>query len=1609
MPPATFHEALAQGDRRWIEARLASERPGPEALSELFAADDAGVVYAALEHLTRRLLRLEGDDSASRLLDALPAALGARTAEIDVLLAEAAALLPADLPASRLALALARSTMEPAEVAVAWLRVEALRDPAAFAARPVDERVRHAAASATIERAIDVEATLRALCASTDETVQRAGVTHVEAAARGALAPLPALVGLLIAATGSPHRRVVLAAVTLLGRPWTATPGLPGALLRLRALLGGDDEAIALAALAAVASRGEVGLLRRTLEDPARPPSQRREAMTLLAPFAGHDELRAALDFAAEDPLFHGAACASLLQVLYRRGVRCDPDDVPRVCGLYAQNHDVDTAIVAEVLSQRAPEVAAAVRALPLADPTLPRLVALLGALDAPASTGLLRDLVADPAAGDLAAEVITALARIDPAGPDASAVEADILRRFDALPWSALRALRRIGGDATLRFLRSNPAIGGDAEEAWSPAARDLLFELEEDPARVFQGSGDREPTRATLACIHPALDARGCEALARIAREAAHPLRAQAIAQLGRAATVRAVPALGALLVDAEDDVRSDAQSALRALGSALFERGRIRPSCLIDARSEAKAGELLLADALLQELARPGRSDAQLTRLLEQLVGVDHDHPTAPRRVRRLLRHGNVAVEKLALECLARGSDPRAIAWIFPFAAAEDIYRLRQALTGLGSFGVDWATPALLAGIEHPNMNVKKTAADALLRAGAPWSSVLTAVVRWLGGHDNPGLRETLTEVLVKHGNAATLVDALEKATRDRERELLLEALSGMLSPAAVASAVRRRAPFSKRLLEALYGGEIVLAGGTLRDLDAELRRAGVAGETPTSHLDRAQAKRLRTHRLDEDLDRLEDLLANASTAAVASADEELARLLGELAPMGLSTSRAALLTRHVDAIGGLIDHAAAGVRGAATAALIALAPHLGAPQRVATLVRVRRGLAAGRLAPEQAITLIVRFGGVASVAEARLAFALERAELRRWGVDRVSLAGALDDDEVLRLLIAPGSPGDLRATLIAHARRAGQGDRVIDAALAGVDAGLVVALSESVDAGASDPALLDRLALAAQRAERGILAPLVAWIARVGGDASRAVLRELASSRRAELSDLAIRRLGRPISDGECALLVELLTHERRETRGLAARALAGRSEPTTRAALVALYLGADVTTTQGPGARTVVPALPGGVGPAAEAFTIPIELGLADVVAIEASLASSNEVTRERLLDLLQGSPRLPNVAAARVRALLQIWELDGDASAPRARALLRRLPTYQLLPFLRPKLREGNTAALDVLGPSRRISPELLALFRDAKEHGRRQFLDLIRRWSSASADRLEAPGLADALLASMDAGHPDRGAAIAILPCLAEWGRPDDGVRLGEALLTRVNQGGDEAAFAILEIGAALLPAEARVALLGQVKSVGFFDRVLAIVVPAIVEDASLEKALTPLLRARVGGAIDALAWTKHDIAALSAVARRPSPDLADRLAELLTDPAPKVRLHAQRLLRPLVSRSRYLELTCRLLDDANPGIAVRAIRQVSFGGHAAACVDLAALLYDRRSVVAKAAREGLLVLGAAVTPLLRAEISKARPDRRARIAEVIEAILAREGDDQSPSSSAE
>lgn len=253
-----------------------------------------------------------------------------------------------------------------------------------------------------------------------------------------------------------------------------------------------------------------------------------------------------------------------------------------------------------------------------------------------------------------------------------------------------------------------------------------------------------------------------------------------------------------------------------------------------CLLDAAGPREAGDALVATLALELLERPGLSDIERTVLLDVLLRTPHAH-TRP-QVHRLLRHRDRHIRKHVIALLARdtsGTDARALsATLIPLTAAEDIQTVRQALLALGQAGARWAAGAIAACLDRPTMNIKKTAAEVLVRAGGP--EAVPKLLLWLGRHDNPGLRASLTEALravLGDAYAATLIAAAEREDDGRTRDLLLAGLDGVLPARSLLALDTQRSPAAPVLLALAVTGRVRLASGTLAEITGAAARHGV----------------------------------------------------------------------------------------------------------------------------------------------------------------------------------------------------------------------------------------------------------------------------------------------------------------------------------------------------------------------------------------------------------------------------------------------------------------------------------------------------------------------------------------------------------------------------------------------------------------------------------------------------------------------------------------------------------------------------------------------------------------------------------------------------------
>ncbi|MEW2360149.1 HEAT repeat domain-containing protein [Spirillospora sp. NPDC029432] len=852
-----------------------------------------------------------------------------------------------------------RETDLPVPVRIAWLRAEIARDPAAAAGEPAGELLYQAVHGLEALDAADPGGLVRALAGRDDPVLRAEALRLTREAVRAALlAPARARAVLLaLLADGASPPGVAEGALRELAAPWAAVDPLPGD--RFARFL--DDPATAGAAVEAAARLGRAEELRAAAADPDRPPALRRRALELLGGLATRADVGGVLEIAGTDPLLLAGPAVRCLREMHRRGHFPGDGHVPAIVALALADHTVEAEDVAALLYTSRRALLAELAGAGPDGPCLPRRMELLVALAAQGTGGL---PVGAAAAGLLAAapdpgpvlEAIRAL-RYEPA-------EDAVLSVLPRSPDAALGALEAVGGERTAAFLREALGVAGGTAAAYLMPVRDralgLLWHLTEDPAerRALLAGLDPRRLPARIASDLGRPDPRELELL----RAGLDPdLPVEALCRLARHGDAGTVPVLADLLLNVaarEPRIPPEAVAALRGLGERLHERGALRPHCLLDAAGAQEAGDALAASVILDLLDDPGLSDTERAVLLEALLDIPSAGIRA--RVHPLLRDRDRHVRKHAIALLARdpgGHGARALAAsLVALTGAADAQTARQAVTALGRAGASGAAAAIAGLLGHPNMNVKKAAAEALVRAGSP--AAVPELLSWLGRHDNPGLRESIGEALraiLGDAHTATVVAAADGAAGERARELLVRALAGRVPERAVRALADQGSPAGRALLRLLP--EAAAPAGPLDELAAGHWHAGAARQAVELHERDPEA-------VDRP-ERLRPLLAHwLDLAAADDSRDAVLRFTLRLCPPPWSEAELGAFARSArtlaDGLAGIGD----AHRDRLLAVLGEVAPRLPAAEALEIAARVRALPSAGRAT----LALLGRCGAV-----------------------------------------------------------------------------------------------------------------------------------------------------------------------------------------------------------------------------------------------------------------------------------------------------------------------------------------------------------------------------------------------------------------------------------------------------------------------------------------------------------------------------------------------------------------------------------------------------------------------------------------------------------------
>ncbi|MFD1936263.1 HEAT repeat domain-containing protein [Nonomuraea mangrovi] len=1475
----------------------------------------------------------------------------------------------------------------PARVQIAWLSAEITDRPETLRNEPEGELLYQAVRGIGAVDVDEPESLARELSGRLDP-VLRAEALRVtrEAVHAGLLAPARArrlVVELVGSIAGEPRTDAAaadLAAAALreLSEPWAASDPLPREHLcrLLKAEPGPVVSAVADAAIEAAAHHGHQDVLRDVAADRNRPPVLRRRALELLGDLARRDDIRDLAGIAAIDPLLLAGPAIRCLRGLHRRGHFPAGDDAPAIVRLAIADHSVPAGEVATVLFTCRRETLKELATAAADDPHWPRRLELLVALAAQ-GTG-------DLPVGEKVADLLRVASDPRPflraiRALRHTAAEEAVIAALPRSPAAALEALEAVGGARTVTALRDGLGVdgseGGDAVGTvvsyLRPVRRqalEVLWHLTEDPdgRRAILVRLDPQDLPRRIAADLGGPDEREL-ALLRAGLDPDKPVAALCtLARNGSSTTVSAIADLllrvvsdlaaswapGASGGSGEPAVPPEVVAAIRDLGGRLHERGKIRPRCLVDAADAREAGDALVASIALDLLDRPALTAAERTILLSLLLQTSHRAIRS--RVHPLLRHRDRHVRKHVIALLARdadGEDAQALsASLIPLTTAPDVQTVRQALLALGHARAGWAAAAVAACLDHPNMNVKKTAATALIHAGTPVA--VPKLLYWLGRHDNPGLRAALVEAsrtILGDAYTATVIAAADRAGDDRTRDLLLAGLDGSLSARAVGALADQGSQAGVTLLALVAAGRLALGSGTAAELADRMAAHGITpppatpDARPDADLDALASRGWNTEiarrlaeRYDRDpgeptaqrLSRLRPMLARWLELA-AEGPEHRGRVLRftlQLCPQPWTAGETETFARSVRTlVAGLADIGDAH-RDRLLALLEETVVRLSPTESFDVAARIR-ALPPEATGSRSLLVLLSRCGAVLTRTDLGRALAAARAGANPWPAEEEVLREAFG---LPRPVTAAVSSGDgeahecpavrrWREALTAAARTpdALRRFRAADRPVGGLDS------HDSDEASHEHGARTGRDGRPADSRDR--LNALIGVFPAAGAEARDVLLDWMIElqpfdapswtiaedARRSASTARAPRPADRdqPRSAVLCDRLLEMLDDPKQDHREAAARALRSWPEPRFRLAVLRAFLDGRV-------GLTVTADL-------AHALTLMSVTELREAGGHD----SGDDAARERIARVAAHLD--PPDVERLIPLLLTWWEHGGPSLHVSARQALRKAAPDVLAEVLSGRLEAGAWGLLDLVsGVALLPTPTLVRACRRLREEGRDDLADKIVLVEGPLRHPHAAQQDSAALSALRGRTRVPRAAAREQRPPRAE-------------LLHLARTGGPE-----------------------QIR------RALTLLAERYDDDpARLRRP-------------DADRQADRD------------PELKELLAESLSHPEARVRLHAHRISRKVMNHRDYLEQTSLLLDDRQPDIVRSAVKTLCHGAWKPAIPALVDLLTHSHPAVRRAASDGLVLLGAPTIPALRHAAGKARPDKRHLFTSVLEKI---------------
>ncbi len=496
----------------------------------------------------------------------------------------------------------------------------------------------------------------------------------------------------------------------------------------LKPLLESSNESLAISALELLFFWGEVASLEQYL-DPQRIEFSNC-LLALFKDYAEYQHITLLLDFAKQDFAAFSGSVVECLSTIAIKGQRIANKHLPCIFKLVAYSQIEQYEKIAFIIGGRWDKWQWLLDNLPYDDQAWTHQLALIQCVNHPSSGRYLMQLLDNP---ELSA-IHEQLLRILPHKNNPN-VATSIFRFFNQYPQTVLQSLRAVITPEIKRQLQICYHAGLTSELSDEVGQFLQSTQADIDYSEVINGA-----IQAKLKQLKFNHDSSGFEFLEQ------QLSNADVAAYIPYCKNVYFLPKLSTLLLHDDEEVQLIATQTIKDIAFILFDSGSTIEPSVVKASNRGLAGDYLLSVCIIGQLKTVSLHElkilfAQLSSLaISELQDIIH-----------YLGHEDRDIRKFGLQCLQNNPQLRHIELIRPFLDDKNIYTLRQAIINISVLGFSCLDVKIASCLDHPNMNIKKTAAETLIKIATV--RILDKILVALKVYDNPGLSELLMQVLGK----------------------------------------------------------------------------------------------------------------------------------------------------------------------------------------------------------------------------------------------------------------------------------------------------------------------------------------------------------------------------------------------------------------------------------------------------------------------------------------------------------------------------------------------------------------------------------------------------------------------------------------------------------------------------------------------------------------------------------------------------------------------------------------------------------------------------------------------------------------------------------------